>query len=63
MRLIKTVFIKYILTGTRYAIAKGTELKAVEKKQPQAVATFITNTTAMAVMVNALKVDRRPVIQ
>uniref|UniRef100_A0A1B0A6Z2 Uncharacterized protein n=1 Tax=Glossina pallidipes TaxID=7398 RepID=A0A1B0A6Z2_GLOPL len=36
--------------GTRYAIAKGTELNAVEKKQPQAVATFITSTTAMAVM-------------
>lgn len=44
-------------------MAKGTELNAVEKKQPQAVATFITRTIEMAVMLNAKNVARKPVIQ
>lgn len=41
-------------------MANGSELNAVEKKQPQAVATFITNITEMAVIKNAKNVGRKP---
>lgn len=34
-------------------MASGTELKAVEKKMPQAVATFMTSTTQVAVTAKA----------
>lgn len=44
-------------------MANGTELKAVEKKIPHAVAAFMTNTTQIKTVVNANAVARKPDIQ
>lgn len=40
-------------------MAEGTELKAAEKKQPQAVETFMTKVEATDVMKKAKNVGRR----
>lgn len=44
-------------------MANGTELKAVEKKIPHAVAAFMTSTTQIKTVVNAKAVARKPDIQ
>lgn len=47
------VIISETSNGTRYAIATSTELNAIEKKHPQAVAIFITKIVTIAVIMNA----------
>lgn len=47
------VIINETSNGTKNAIATSTDRNAMEKKHPQAVATFITIIVTMDVMTNA----------